>query len=149
MNRAIIAAVRDKLGTSQRVINALNASDTDSYDKVSTVDTRVRMAGTVLELAADTIVLNDGTSTETAQVHRVDGFVDVWCYGRTRYQAMRIRDAVRREFNDFGQGYLVVSPSVGRVTYQHYSGDGSLVWLQPEQLYEAQGTISFSMFMAT
>jgi hypothetical protein len=150
MNRAILEAYRDRLGQAQRVVNALDQSDADSTAKLSTTDTRVRVASSLLEVQSQTIVLQFSTaSDESPYTHREDGFLDVAGFGRTELDATRIRDAVRREINDLAQTYPSVASSVGWIQYSHYEGDGATTWEQDIQLFRANGTIAVIIQNAT
>lgn len=141
MNEAVLAAIRDKLGRSQRVINALDKSDADSILKVDVTDPRVRVMNSLEDVAGQTACLELLPSSNNRYTGREDGFIAVACYAAKLLDAVRIRTAVKKEINDPAQSWESIDAEAGIIQDQHYVGDGGASWDQAVQLYRADGSI--------
>lgn len=146
MRREILIAYRDRLGKSQRVVNALDKSDTDSDTLNASTDARVRVASTLDDVAAQTIILTPTAGDEDFQVRRDTGFIDVRCFAVTMLDVLRLRDACHKETTSCVNGFITISSSAGIVAYQGWAGDGSVRWIDELQLYEADGSAEFISF---
>ena len=141
MNGFILEALRNRLGRAQRVINALDASDTDSTAKAATVDARARVTHSLAGVQGQTIAIAAEPSDENQFLFNEDGFVSVSGFGKTERSAIRIRDAIRKEMNDMTQPFPPLDASVGRFEHMRYTGDGALSFDPVTQLFQAEGTV--------